>query len=201
MDQQTLQENREREWVKRLFEQKGIDPLDVKSLKCPAPDVGVSLSDGRCLAIEVTEVLAGEYARRNARKKEIQQAQQAAGGIGWMFTRPANALDVACRIEAKVGKDYHVPNGHQLHLLLAAGTVEHGTMASTLLLFISIPELNQLTHDMLERSRYQHAYLHLQLGRGLYEWNRRDRWHEVHPPSCRSDANPLIPQLKLQTGM
>ncbi|UTH75555.1 hypothetical protein [Chromobacterium sp. IIBBL 290-4] len=182
MDQQTQQENREREWVRRLFEQKGIAPLDVRSLKCPAPDVGVALSDGRFLAIEVTEVLAGEHARRTARKKDVQSAQQAAGGIGLMFTQPANALDVACRIEAKVGKDYQVPHGHQLHLLLAAGTVEHGSLASALPSILSISELDQLTHDMLSRSRYQHAYLHVQLGQGLYEWNRHQRWHEIHPP-------------------
>ncbi|MFB9157758.1 hypothetical protein [Chromobacterium violaceum] len=179
MDQQTLQENREREWVRRLFEQKGIAPLDVRSLKCPAPDVGVQLSDGRRLAIEVTEVLSGEHTRRHARKKEIQQAP---GGIDAIFTRPASALDVACRIEAKMGKDYHVPHGHQLQLLLAAGTVEHGGGSTSLLLYLSVQELNQLTHDMLERSRYQHAYLHLQLGSGLYEWTRRDGWREIHTP-------------------
>ncbi|POZ63173.1 hypothetical protein [Chromobacterium alticapitis] len=188
MDQQTLQQNREREWVRRLFAQKGIDPLEVRSLQCPAPDVGVTLSDGRSLAIEVTEVLAGEHARRNARKKDVQLAQQAAGGIGAIFTRPACALDVACRIEAKISKDYQVPRGHQLHLLLAAGTFEHGAMATALLLYITIQELNQLTHEMLALSHYQHVYLHVQLGRGLYEWNRRDRWHEIHPPAVPPDG-------------
>ncbi|VEB45736.1 Uncharacterised protein [Chromobacterium violaceum] len=82
-----------------------------------------------------------------------------------------------------MGKDYHVPHGHQLQLLLAAGTVEHGGGSTSLLLYLSVQELNQLTHDMLERSRYQHAYLHLQLGSGLYEWTRRDGWREIHTPA------------------
>ncbi|WP_434631090.1 hypothetical protein [Chromobacterium sp. CV08] len=169
-----------------------MEPLDMQSLKCPAPDVGVKLPDGRLLAIEVTEVLAGEHTRRHSRKREAHSTLQIAGGIGSLFSLPANALDVACRIEAKVGKDYQVPSGHQLHLLLAAGTLEHGVAAWPLLLAISIPELNRLTDGMLARSRYQHVYLHLQRGRALYEWNRHDSWHEIHPPAVHADGYPQM---------
>ncbi|MDH0342977.1 hypothetical protein [Chromobacterium haemolyticum] len=190
-----LKAQKELELVLRLLQRKGLHAVDRQSWPPPLPDVGATLSDGRRIAFEVTEVHADEHlfggGKGCLRAREVRQAQQGEDVDISVPNAPIAAIKY--RIQAKCVKRYAAKPGYELSLLLAANIPQFGGVAATTLFpaFIQEAALTAATHDLLESSAFERVYLHLIQPGVLYEWSKQEAWVEMAKVSDEGTRPPF----------
>jgi hypothetical protein len=198
----------ERECVRRLLLELGrrADEFALESPNPPAPDVRVCWRSGDTDVVEVTEVHPDEVLGQGsaARADEEQRARRDPQDttLRWI---EANALPaLSHRVLEKVRKSsgYALQPGESLSLLLAASLAMYGAAASTSIAwpFLNETVLNQHLHAALCASRFERAYLHLQLWHGLWEWSRPQGWRALQAPRSVEDGNEALAMLRQHAG-
>ena len=124
--------------------------------------------------------------------------------VTWIQTAFMPAL--RHRIEQKIRKapDYVVVPGETLSLLLVGSIAKLGAVAATYVIaqLVSVEQLNAELHQILACSRFQYAYLHLQLsGNAVFEWSRESGWRLKRPPNNdNAAAREALDLLKAHGG-
>jgi hypothetical protein len=177
----------ERACVARLLAALGRPAAALESLSPPAPDVRATFHDGSVEVFEVTAIHPDEVPGRGSavRSAEARYAKKHPGTSQPTWIQPNPMPAIRHRIEEKVGKaeGYMLRANETLSLLLVGSLAQEGAVAATFVFsFLVKPEqLNQLD-EILGTSRFQHAYLHLQLsGNQVWEWTRSEGWHVLRP--------------------
>jgi hypothetical protein len=97
---------------------------------------------------------------------------------------------------------YTVLPGESLSLLLVAALAMPIAAASTSIAwpFLNENALNKYLHAALCASRFERAYLHLQLWHGLWEWRRPKGWSVLQAPRSAEDGNEALTMLRQHAG-
>ena len=155
------------------------------------PDVDAAIG-GRSIGVEVTVFHADEGPGRGGsvlRATEEKAARQAGSGPsgGWIPVDPLPGLAARIRDKVTIAEAYDRRRFTELWLLIVAQLQKSGAVASTFALSAALnaPSLNQQLHDLLTRSAFDQAYLHLSLEQTIYVWTRSERWRLVtgSPPA------------------
>lgn len=174
--------SQELEHVRRLLAALGRPPTRLEPLDPPAPDVRAIHPDGSVEVFEVTEIHPDESPGHGStiRSVEARHAKNHPGTPRPTWIRPNPMPAIRYRIEEKVRKaeGYVLRAGETLSLLLVGSLAQEGAVAATFVFsFLVNPAQLKELGEILGTSRFQHAYLHLQLsGNDVWEWTRIGGW-------------------------
>jgi hypothetical protein len=190
------------ECVRRLYLTLGKNDFRLESPKPPAPDVRVIWANGTSNAFEVTEVHPDEVPGKGSviradeeRRKKRNPRELAAM---WIPTNGIRAIKHRVQEKAKKSSDYVIGVNEPLYLLLVGALAEPGAVAATFVpwQFLTVDMLNQELNALLENSRFQCAYLHLQIPHALWEWSRPNGWRIVRAPQSFDDGRSTLEMLR-----
>lgn len=188
MSNSALKQENEREHVRRLLVALGRPAIRLDSLHPPAPDVRVTFN-GSIEVFEVTEIHPDERPGKGsaARGAEELRASRDPQGLylSWIHTNAIPAIRYRFERKERKALKYEVQPGESLSLLLVGSIPRIGAVASTLVIeaFQTTERLNTELNELLLKSRFQCAYLHLPLsGNALWGWDRQSGWHVRRSP-------------------
>src|SRR6266853_2691159 len=145
--------------VERLLEMLNLAHEAPRSTNPPAPDVHVTLADGRSIALELTIVKVDEVAGAGSalRAKEEVLAKRAAGRAYsmWSDLNFMPALEHRMRAKAQKAASYRTDTDAELWLLVTGSVPKPGALASTFIpwFLLDQEDLNKRTHELLAASR------------------------------------------------
>jgi hypothetical protein len=167
--------------------------LSVDQYRDPLKDYGretgvdvIAVLGSRHIGFQVTEYDGGEGNSQlkpgHLRAKEMKLKREAGvTGVygGWGSPHAEQAL--SARIAQKVRKslDYDFAEYDQVWLLISAGVPGAGTSTFLPHYHIRADDLDQWTAEMLARSKYGKAFVHVIMGDALFEWDTRSRWRKL----------------------
>ena len=180
------------ECVRRLFQVRGRQLCHIESPSPPAPDVRVIFSDESSETFEVTQIHPDEILGRGSAARSLEERQARrdplAANSSWVRTDAMPAI--LQRINEKVEKSdgYVVAPNEPVSLLLVGSLPKSGAVVSTFTCwqFLSIDQLNNESNEILKKSHFRHAYLHLLIGNGLWVWDRTTGWSVLRRPDDSS---------------
>jgi hypothetical protein len=196
------------ECVRRLLAILAPQAADIRPQSPPAPDVLVIFADKSRAAFEVTQIHPDEVrgqgsAMRTAEERRAKH-DPSASVLSWV---PTNAMpSIRIRVEEKVKKAAHyaVQPNETLSLLLVGSIPKIGAIAATTIIlpFLSVDQLNTELHEVLGKSRFQHAYLHLPLaGNAVWGWDGAQGWRVLRDADDNSrEGREILQQLRSQGG-
>jgi hypothetical protein len=198
----------ERECVRRLISTRGLPAAELLSQDPPRPDVLAISTDGSREAFEVTEVHPDEVpghgsALRAAEERSARRDLRASPPI-WILTDAISSIRL--RVEKKVKKAarYEVKPNETLSLLLVGSIPKIGAIAATTVMeaFVKVDRLNLELHEVLGRSRFHRAYLHLPLaGNALWGWGPSSPWRVLRDADDISrDGREILGLIGAQGG-
>ena len=173
----------ERECVRRLIITRGLPAAELLSQNPPRPDVLAVFADGSREAFEVTEVhpdeVPGQGSALRAAEERSARRDPWTSSPSWVLTDAMPSIRL--RVEEKVKKAarYDVKPNETLSLLLVGSIPKIGAIAATTVMeaFVRVDRLNLELHEVLGRSRFHRAYLHLPLaGNALWGWGPSSPW-------------------------
>jgi hypothetical protein len=146
------------------------------------PDVDATIA-GRSIGVEVTVFHADETpgsggsALRAAEEKAAKQAGGGPYGV-WGVLDPLPGLTTRVRDKVTLAEDYDRTRFAELWLFIVAQFPKPGALASTFALSAALnaPTLDEHLHELLSRSPFARAYLHLSLEQTVYAWTPSERW-------------------------
>lgn len=180
-------QNVEIDLVRRLLEALSIPAFNLKPRD--RPDVVAEINERR-VGIEVTEFHGDEGPNSNRgsnqRRNEVQISKQANGHpyARWGVVNSLPAL--VARIKSKVehAESYKNQDFDELWLLVSASIPQMGGVCSTFIIpfALNLDELNRATDGTLRNSQFTKAYLHVLMGRCLYNWSPPEKWQVLQAP-------------------
>ncbi len=196
----------ERECVRRLLATLGRPAARLDTPNPPAPDVRAGFADGSAEAFEVTEIHPDESPGHGsaARAAEEERTKRDPNVIASSWIRTDTMPAIRYRLEQKIKKaaGYAVQSNEPLSVLLIGSLPKIGAVAATYVLaaFLTVEQLNMETHQLLEKSRFQNAYVYLPLSdNALFGWNRATSWRVLREPADHSlEGRQTLEMLKSQ---
>ena len=161
------------------------DPMHVHGGETGA-DVQVRIAE-RLVGVQVTEYCADEGAanpRRGLRATEKHNARQGQFPSAWIPLQH-QLTSLRSRVSEKIEKArrYTFQQFDEIWLLVAASLADPEAIVSTSLvsLLLTPDDLNRyLDNDMLRRSKYTKAFIHIQVGATVYRWTPESEWRLIH---------------------
>ena len=192
----------ERECVQRLLLATGKADFILESPSPPAPDVKALWPDGSCDVFEVTEVHPDENpgygsAARADEERHLRRDSQAIHGT-WIQSTPIPAIGYRIADKIRKAQGYIVNANEPLSLLLVGGLLKPGAVAATSVVpqFLTTELLNQHFHESLANSRFDQAYLHLQLFGAIWVWDKIKGWRVLQPPNLFHEGRSALEMLR-----
>jgi hypothetical protein len=149
------------------------------------PDV-VALINGKRIGIELTEFHPDEEqnvpgSRLRAEGEKIARNSTERVFAQWAPADPMPGLLARLRAKIDVAAAYDDKFYDELWLLVSAQVPKCGAVAATYAFvpFIDVPGLNQSTDELLRKSVFSAAYLHLLFSRLVYAWTPTEQWHQI----------------------
>lgn len=192
----TKKQNVEIDLVRRLFEALSVSGYVLQP--SDKPDV-LAEFDGHRIGIEVTTLHADEGQNVGGgsaqRKAEEHISRKRAGRpyAMWGTVNPKEALVARIKAKAEHAASYRNQNLNELWLLISASLPQLGAAASTFIFppAVNLEYLNGRTDEILRDSPFSKVYLHLILGRTLYEWTRDKKWRLLQASQATSHGSEL----------
>jgi hypothetical protein len=173
--------------VARLLAALGVDdaslsdPMQTYGRETGA-DVEVRLGTLR-IGAQVTEFHGDDGPRGSAiRQQEEADARRNIVTGGWIQPVPQAGLIRRVREKAVKAGAHTFEEFAEVWLLVAASIPKLGAVRATFLLpwLLSSRQLEQDLGDELRESKYDRAFIHVDLGATLFEWSRSAGWRCVH---------------------
>lgn len=197
------------ECVRRLLLVCGLSWADAQPLDRRAPDVLVTWPNGWREVFEVTQIhpdeVPGEGSAARAAEEQRARLDPTSTAAVWLQTEFMPAIRY--RIEEKVRKaaKYDVRPGESLSLLIVGSLPKLVGWASTHVIGFLVPvgQLDAVTSDLLSRSRFQRAYLHLPLSdNAVFEWTRTSGWQiKRQSDNYGEESRQMLEQIKARGGV
>lgn len=197
--------------TKRLLDVLGVpysnldDPMQIYGGHETGADVQIEHA-GRQIGIQVTDFSADEGVGDPRRSLRATEKRNAAQGRFPTYSIPLQhqraALQRRIRAKLKIAAGHDFKEFDEVWLLVSASLARPDSIASTFIVtpFLTADDLNCDLDAELKRSKYDRAFVHVQVGDSVYEWTRgpgRQLVHSEPPPEPqRSGELWFMPYLR-----
>jgi hypothetical protein len=145
--------------------------------------------EGRKIGIQVTDFSVDEAIadpRRGLRATERKNARQGRYPAYWLPLAHDRRRALRIRVLDKIEKarGYTFSEYGEVWLVVGASLALDHAVVSTFLptMFASLDDLNTDLDAELCRSKYQRAFVHVEVGGTVFEWSRDRRWQRTETP-------------------
>jgi hypothetical protein len=187
--------------VERLLGRLNLPVSSLTHPEPPKPDARALLADGRCIAVEVTDVEARPElkGRDNLRGVEVRM-HEADPKAYVLWTGDGDpGPPVLAAIERKASKTYDLGDAVEVWLLLVSNYVDEGRTSTTLYpQLANWPKLNAAT--ALAACHFSRIYWAPRTPAGLYQWKPAEGWTTIQEARHFEDASPILQMLRSTRG-
>jgi hypothetical protein len=187
--------------VERLLGRLALSVTSLTLTDPPKPDARAVLADGRCIAIEVTDVEARPElkGRENLRGVEVRMHESNPTGYMLWLGDADPGPPLLAAIGRKASKTYDLRDASEAWLLLVSNYVDEGRTSTTLYpQLANWPTLSAET--ALTARHFSRIYWMSRTPAGLYQWTPADGWATIQEAKFFDDANPMLAVLRNLRG-